>query len=461
MVNMIEKRIIASLITCIFFNVFLNSFDHYSDVTLAYETMANNFDLGNSLLLSACRVCHGKTASDIYSVKKTKCQKCVIENLDFQCGNDINVLGRLSEPHNSENCENDDIVARWNQSSRNYNLINSNCESSKRNQSWDRISNHDEGYVKRQDYVSCCIKEIETSKQNVSDSWTKNISNPLDHLDKKILAHRPFHKYKFFRHILQYDHYDNILIYYLSAKFSLHHCQNVYAEYFNEYNQIYEFHERKKGPGILYFLRRNVFLQKEENETEWHYRFSEQRDGSFKVEKGFTAEDRCGFLVQRKPEQLIQNNAEQTCGLDPCLLHLQSLKRMLNISNFDQWKHNTFFSQGKKLGGETCFLLWNYGVACLIPSALNLIFHMFIFVEDLKSGRASKEEFLLVILFFYPQWKTIRFLTEYCTNKNEKQLKDAQGSYSEQFGHVEPFLESAFQVRSRFCRKFISIFTLF
>ena len=75
MVKMTEFRIIATFMMCIFFNVFLNSFDHYSDVTLAYETL--NFDLGNSLLLSGCRVCHGKTASDIYSVKKTKCQKCV------------------------------------------------------------------------------------------------------------------------------------------------------------------------------------------------------------------------------------------------------------------------------------------------------------------------------------------------------------------------------------------------
>ena len=176
------------------------------------------------------------------------------------------------------------------------------------------------------------------------------------------------------------------------------------------------------------------------------------------MEKGFTAEDGCGFLVQRTTEKLVQNNAEQTCGIDPCLLHLQSLKFTLNISNFDEWKHNTFFSLGKKLGGETCFVLWNYGVACLIPTALNLIYHMFIFVEDLKSGRSSKFECLIVIILFYPQWKTIRFLTKYCFDKDEKQLNDAKCSFNEQFGHVEPFLESAFQVRQYFIfRNFKSI----
>ena len=415
-----DFKIIAPFIVTIFFNVFLNSFDHYSDVTLAYQAL--NYDLGDSLLLSGCRVCYGKTASDIYSIKKTRCQKCVMENLDFQCGGDINVLKKLSEPQNSENCESDDIVSRWNESTRNYNLINDNCESSKRT------------------WASCCIKEIETSKQNVSDLRTKNISNPLGHLDKKILAHRPFYKTTA-RYILPYA-----AVYTLSGKFSLFHCQTMYVDNFNLYSRFDEF-DAPKRPGLPYFLGRNVFSPKEENETQWLYRFSEQKNGTFKVEKGFTAEDGCGLLVQRKQEKLVQNNAEQICGIDPCLLHIQSLKRTLNISNLDQWKYNTGFSYGKKLGGETCFLLWIYGVACLIPTALNAMFHMFIFVEDLKSGSASKFEFLFVILLFYPQWKTIRFLTEYCLNKDETDLKDAQCSFNEQFGHVEPFLESAFQVR--------------
>ena len=416
-----DFKIIASFIMTIFFNVFLNSFDHYSDVTLAYQAM--NYDLGDSLLLSGCRLCYGKTASDIYSIKKTKCQKCVMENLDFQCGSDINVLKKLSEPQNSENCESDDIVSRWNQSARNYNLINANCESSKRT------------------WVSCCIKEIETLKQNVSDLRTKNISNPLGHLDKKIIAHRPFYKGTA-RSILPYA-----AIYTLSGKSSLYHCLNIYEDYFHIYVHVDEVHVRTGRTELQYFLRRNILSLKEENETEWRYRFSEQRNGTLKLEKGFTAEDECGLLVQRKQEKLVQNNAEQICGIDPCQLHLQSLKRTLNISNLDQWKYNTLFHNGIKLGGESCLHLWIYGVACLIPTALNAIFHMFIFVEDLKSGSASKYEILFVILSFYPQWKTIRFLTEYCIDKDETHLKAAQCSFNEQFGHVEPFLESAFQVR--------------
>ena len=83
-----------------------------------------NYDLGDSLLLSGCRVCHGKSDSEIYYVKETKCQKCLLENYDFQCGNDINVLNKLNQPQNSANCESADIVAKWNQSERNYDVIN-------------------------------------------------------------------------------------------------------------------------------------------------------------------------------------------------------------------------------------------------------------------------------------------------------------------------------------------------
>ena len=94
---MINTKVIASFVMCILFNVLLNSFDHYSDVTLAYESM--NFDLGDSLLLSGCRVCHGKSDSDIYDVKETKCQKCLLENYDFQSEGKNKYLRRfVSDP---------------------------------------------------------------------------------------------------------------------------------------------------------------------------------------------------------------------------------------------------------------------------------------------------------------------------------------------------------------------------
>ena len=412
---MINTKVIASFVMCIVFNVLLNSFDHYSDVTLAYESM--NFDLGDSLLLSGCRVCHGKSDSDIYKVKETRCQKCLLENYDFQCGNDINVLNRLNQSPNSGNCESADIVAKWNQSTRNYDLINDNCDSSR-----------------RKHILSCCVKEIDISNQNGIDLVKKNIANQLESLDKRILAHRRDILSKH-RHDLKYD------VYLLSAKSSLFHCQHIFLTYFKSYTNIFEYDE---DLNVVEFLDRNIKNNIEENE--WRFKFAESRKNKLEVEKGFTPEDECGFLVQKVQGKIIQNNAEQTCGLDPCLLHLQTLKYNLNISSLDQWKHNTFLIHGKKLGGETCYLLWDYGVANVVPTALNLIFHMFIFVEDLKSGTAKLFEIVFVILFFYPQWRTIRFLAEYFFHKDETQLLEDKEKYSTTFGHVEPFLESAFQV---------------
>ena len=68
-----KVTVIASFVVCITFNIFLNSFDVYSDTTLAFNTLT--FNLGDSLLLGGCKVCHGKQDKDIYSVKESKCQQ--------------------------------------------------------------------------------------------------------------------------------------------------------------------------------------------------------------------------------------------------------------------------------------------------------------------------------------------------------------------------------------------------
>ena len=259
---MINTKIIASFVMCILFNVLLNSFDHYSDISLAYKSMS--FDLGDSLLLTGCRLCHGKSTSDIYDVKETKCQKCVLENYDFQCGNDINVLNKLNKPQTSENCESADIVAKWNQSTRNYDAINDNCDSSKRN--WTH-------YQDPKHRLSCCVKEIDRSKPNGKDLAKSNISNQLEDLDKRILAHRR-NILPDFRYDLKYD------IFILSSKLSVFHCQHVYLKYFERNMNITEYtwdssnvdmHEMN----FVEFLDRNIENQSQENE--WRFKFSESR----------------------------------------------------------------------------------------------------------------------------------------------------------------------------------------
>ena len=59
--------VIVSFIMCFIFNIFLNSFDVYSDTALAYNALT--FNLGSSLLLSGCRVCHGKENKEVFNYK--------------------------------------------------------------------------------------------------------------------------------------------------------------------------------------------------------------------------------------------------------------------------------------------------------------------------------------------------------------------------------------------------------
>ena len=71
-------------------------------------------------------------------------------------------------------------------------------------------------------------------------------------------------------------------------------------------------------------------------------------------------------------------------------------------------------------------------------------------VDIYKKTYAFKFEVFFVLLQFYPQWRTVRFLGEYIYNRNEDQLNRAKEKYDIQVGALEPFLESAFQVRNRY-----------
>ena len=107
------------------------------------------------------------------------------------------------------------------------------------------------------------------------------------------------------------------------------------------------------------------------------------------------------------------------------------------------------FKHGRKLGGKTCQLLWQYGLASLVPILLNMFFNIIVFAEDYRSGNAMKFELLFVPLSFYPQWKTLKFLGMYLYDKNEAQLNMAKTQFDSRISGLEPFLEAAFQVSKR------------
>ena len=108
-----------------------------------------------------------------------------------------------------------------------------------------------------------------------------------------------------------------------------------------------------------------------------YFKFTKSGNGQVLIEKGFGFKDDCGMLVQNKRGDSVKHNGENTCGSDPCLIHLQNLKYFANISSFDNWQQD-IYNYGIKYGGKTCQLLWRYGLASLVPILFNLIFNIFL-----------------------------------------------------------------------------------
>ena len=393
--------IIVSFAVCIFFNIFLNSLDVYSDTALAYNSIA--FQLGDSLLLSGCRVCHGKKDEGIFEIKNPSCHQCVKSNYYFQCGLSYELLNKLHEVEQKDTCDKEYYNLNWNQVTKSFDFTNETCDTAEK-------LGHE-----------CCIENLKEPK----------ISNPLNHLNKRILA---FHTNEL-GYDVNYKENVNYESYLLSGKSSFYHCQKMLNDYFDLVKE--KFH---------LFASKHMSILNFQNKSEYQMKLKKLRDGKIFVEEGFTFKDDCGLLFISKMDFYLRGNTEKTCESNSCLVHLQALKKFFAISSIDDWTHETMYDDGRKFGGETCHYLSQYGIAVLVPIILNLIFNILVFIEDIRLKKALYIEFVFVIGLFYPQWKTIRFLCSYLYRKDENKFNEEKDKFDVEIGSLEPFLESAFQV---------------
>ena len=118
--------VIVSFIVCLSFNVFLNPFDVYSDISLTFNTLT--FNLGDSILLSGCRFCHGKEDKDIFKYKNKSCQQCLTKNTGYRCGSSYELLNKLTELEDSDKCEDDHFSFYYNYKTKSYNFSNKTCD---------------------------------------------------------------------------------------------------------------------------------------------------------------------------------------------------------------------------------------------------------------------------------------------------------------------------------------------
>ena len=97
--------VIRIFVLSILFNMMLPSGDVYSDVYLMYQTWT--FQNTDSLEMSGCRACFGKSVKDLFP-KKHDCEKCVTTNNHFWCGRSYSFLNHYSsiESESINKCEN-------------------------------------------------------------------------------------------------------------------------------------------------------------------------------------------------------------------------------------------------------------------------------------------------------------------------------------------------------------------
>ena len=331
--------IVGFIVMRIVLNVFLPSVDTYSDVALAYKTFT--FNLGESLLLSGCRVCQGKDETDIYTLNNKSCQLCLTTS-DFNraCGLNHEILNIMNEHERKDTCDNEplSVTLNYNETTNSNSIKNENCDSSK--------------------HILCCVEKINS----------RNISSVVGVFDKTFMAFPT----SLLGHQMSKMIYNT---YILTGKLSELHCQTVFLDYFT--STIETFYA---------YVNNNITALKSSGKTELYLKFTNAKDGKVSLENGFSNEDGCGLLLQTKQYSHITQENIRVCGIDSCLEHIQSLRHKLNITSFDDWKYNTFYASGIKFGGRTCHLLWTYGLAIIVPTFFNMAFNAFVFFDDLRNG---------------------------------------------------------------------------
>ena len=378
--------VVASFVMCFFFNIILPSADEYSDVYLLKNTLT--FNLGDSLQLSGCKVCHGVSEDLLYS-KTSACDVCLTNNYHF-CGSYPSVLKKLAILQNKQECDNETFVVR---KSRNNDIIEFQNDACNRGD-------------------ECCLQSFNTK-----------LNDTISNLDPRLLIRcisLPKHMDFDFCSVTGKTSGENC--------FTLAHLDR--ASFIQQYNDLLKSDISMGGKKLLknrFFTFRKV-------------------ESSVVFENNFTFnDDKCGLYFQQKHKNLPLN---RRCNQHSCLVHLQYLHRYTNMYDLRTWKKTTQYIVGVKVGGYSCTLLRVYGFAIFVPILLNLLSNIVMFMNDLRIQKANKLEVIPLLLLFYPQYKTLKFLLMFALyHQQEEILNRDKEDHARDVASLEPFLESSLQVK--------------
>lgn len=166
---------------------------------------------------------------------------------------------------------------------------------------------------------------------------------------------------------------------------------------------------------------------------------------------------KCGILIYRHNNQQPLNlRYTDHCNEDVCLIHLKALHGSTTINDLTEWRNNIDYILGVKVGGVNCRLLQIYGTCILLPILLNLTFNIILFINDIRDKKANIFEVIPLVFLVYPQYKTLKFLSRYLfVHRNENVLHQETVENNRTVAPLEPFLESALQVR-----KYLTFYSL-
>ena len=395
-------RVLTIFSTAILFNVICPSGDVYSDLALMVNTLG--FHLGESTLLSGCRVCYGKDDHDVYDDINRTCQPCLTsKNDDFHlCFEFPRLVDIYNEMQKSKACTEEKWRIHPKIGTDTHSLTKGEC-----------LPTDD-----------CCLK-------NTNETI---INSAFSNTDRKVLVYALKNDDDY---MLNPSLFDSV-----HGRLNLLIGRSDYVSCAEMYQNV----DMAQAELLINPLINTNVPFKGNNLNELFFKMEKSNTTRVRLSLGFNFHDQCGIYVQ--PFEPIRSNGVKTCGDDSCFLHLRILHMFSKIHDLKSWKSETDFMHGKlKVGGKTCKLLRMNGWTLLIPILINSFFNIVIFFNDVKNEKATAYEVIPLLFLFYPQWKTLKILWNYVfKHRNQAKLDMDINEVDRDVGSLEPFLEAPFQV---------------
>lgn len=385
--------VIRTILMMLLFGNFTPSLDVWSDIQLSIDTLT--FNLGKSLELSGCRLCHSIPPKQNNDLEESPTQTCISSP-------------QFRKQHPSTGCFRFTFTIEK--------IIE--IQESSKNEAWVFENNNDtvghQGGCSDRDF--CCIEKISSTK--VSSIYK---SKP------RVTTYE----------CKQLDEY--CMLCFQANAVSIMHCDLLWNDLKSK--------TREPMRKIMHTAAQNrcnkTFFEINEDgitETSNFIDYSE---------KTIEHDDfQCGLFLAPVDHETLSNN--KICSKNHCEEYVIGLGNdfLTKSLGINDWKSLMEYDKyNRRIGGKICELLTFYGRALIVPVLLNMMFHINAFCFEMRNGNASLFEFVFVLLLFYPQYRCSKIIFNYFYHKDESKLLSEKATYEKNIESIESYVESGLQVR--------------